>query len=209
MDTLVSRLLRFFRDAPAVAFFLALAASGLGLLAVVLAITLRLEACHLCIFQRLVCFLVGASFFIAFAAWDHFALRFFALAGACLCSTWGAYVAAQQSWLQWFPASDFTCSAIEPSLTERLVDCLGELAPTFFMATGSCGSEDLVVFGLTLANWSFLFFSGFLAAGLGLAFPRKMAYANYSEPRRSGRKQDRASDRTTLIAVGASGLPRT
>ena len=173
MTTLISRLLCFFRDTPAVVFFLALAASSLGLLAVILAIGLRLEACHLCIFQRLACFLIGTSFFIAFTTWELLALRFLALSSACICSTWGLYVAAQQSWLQWFPTSEFTCSAIEPALTEQLIDWLGGLSPTFFMATGSCGSKDLVIFGLSLANWSSLFFSGFLAVGLWLIFRRE------------------------------------
>ncbi len=172
MATLVNRLRYFFRDTPAMVFFLALAAFGLGLLAVMLAIQLRLEACHLCIFQRLVYFLIGVSFFIAFATWELLTLRLIALSSACICSTWGLYVAAQQSWLQWFPTSEFTCTAIEPSLTEQLIDWLGELSPIFFMATGSCGSKDLVILGLSLANWSFLLLSGFLAASLGLVFAR-------------------------------------
>lgn len=166
MDTPFSRIRDFLPDTPAVTFFLALAASGLGILAVVLAIGLQLQACHLCIFQRLVYFLIGALFFTAFAAWELLGLRVLALSSACICSTWGLFVAAQQSWLQWFPTSEFSCSAIEPSLTELLIDWLGRLSPTFFMATGSCESKDLVLLGLSLANWSFLFFSGFLAASL-------------------------------------------
>lgn len=166
MNTSADRLQLRSHDAPAIIFYLSLAALSLGVLAVILANTLRLEACHLCIFQRLACFLTGVSLFIAFATWDHFWLSFIGLLGACVCSAWGAYVAAQQSWLQWFPASSFTCTTIEPSFTEKLVDRLGELVPTLFMATGSCESEDLVIFGLTLANWSFVFFCGFLAAAI-------------------------------------------
>jgi disulfide bond formation protein DsbB len=182
MKTFLDRFHRPSRDMPATVFYLSLAALGLGLVAVILANTLRLEACHLCIFQRLACFLTGVSLFIAFATWDHFWLSFIGLLGACVCSAWGAYVAAQQSWLQWFPASSFTCTTIEPSFTERLVDRLGELAPTLFMATGSCESEDLVIFGLTLANWSFVFFSGFLVAGIGTLFHERHSAKTSRQP---------------------------
>lgn len=168
MDTLLSRLRCFLRDDPAIVFFLALAASGLGVLAVILAIGLRLEACHLCIFQRLVYFFIGTLFLTAFATWELLALRLLALSSASICSAWGLYVAAQQSWLQWFPTSEFTCTAIEPSLTERLIDWLGGISPAFFMATGFCGSKDLIILGLSLANWSFLFLSGFLLMSLRL-----------------------------------------
>lgn len=161
------------KNDPAAAFFLAVVASGLGLLAVVLAVALRLEACHLCIFQRLVYFLVGASFLVAFLVWERVALRLPALLCAGACSLWGICIAAQQSWLQWFPESGFSCSTIEPSLTERLIDWLSELSPTFFMATGFCGSKDLVILGLSLANWSFLILAGFLAASAWLLFERK------------------------------------
>ena len=166
------------KNDPAAAFFLAVVASGLGLLAVVLAVGLQLEACHLCIFQRLVYFLVGVSYLVAFLAWERIALRLPALLCAGACSLWGICVAAQQSWLQWFPESGFSCSTIEPSLTERLIDWLGELSPTFFMATGFCGSKDLVVLGLSLANWSFLILAGFLCASAWLLFGGRSQYAS-------------------------------
>ena len=48
------------------ALLMALAASGIGVTAVALASALKLEACHLCIFQRLVYFFIAAVFLIAF-----------------------------------------------------------------------------------------------------------------------------------------------
>jgi len=178
MGTLTSQRRPPLKNDPAAAFFLAVAASGLGLLAVMLAVGLQLEACHLCIFQRLVYFLVGVSYLVAFLAWERIALRLPALLCAGACSLWGICVAAQQSWLQWFPESGFSCSTIEPSLTERLIDWLGELSPTFFMATGFCGSKDLVVLGLSLANWSFLILAGFLCASAWLLFGGRSHYAS-------------------------------
>jgi disulfide bond formation protein DsbB len=178
MGTLTSQRRPPLKNDPAAAFFLAVAASGLGLLAVMLAVGLQLEACHLCIFQRLVYFLVGVSYLVAFLAWERIALRLPALLCAGACSLWGICVAAQQSWLQWFPESGFSCSTIEPSLTERLIDWLGEVSPTFFMATGFCGSKDLVVLGLSLANWSFLILAGFLCASAWLLFGGRSQYAS-------------------------------
>ena len=49
---------------------MALAALGIGATAVALASILKLEACHLCIFQRLVYFVIAAVLLIAFFAWN-------------------------------------------------------------------------------------------------------------------------------------------
>ncbi len=155
------------------ALLMALVAFCIGVTAVALACTLRLEACHLCIFQRLVYFVVGAVLLIAFFAWNFPLLRIASLAAAAGFSAWGMIVAAQQSWLQWFPDSGLSCTLVEPGITERLIDWLGEMYPLFFMATGFCGSKDLVIAGLTLANWSFLILFAFLLGSIGLAWHSK------------------------------------
>lgn len=191
MGTLTSQRRPALKKDPAAAFFLAVTASGLGLVAVLLAVALRLEACHLCIFQRLVYFLVGIAYLVAFLAWERIALRVPALLCAGACSLWGICVAAQQSWLQWFPESGFSCSTFEPSLTERLIDWLGELSPTFFMATGFCGSKDLLILGLSLANWSFLILAGFLVASAWLIFGGKNQFASAGKELGEGSAQHR------------------
>ena len=151
---------------------MALSALGLGLIAVVLAEVLRLSACHLCIFQRLVHFVIGVVLLLAFWLWRRKVVALFFVAGAAALSIWGMVASAQQSWLQWFPDSGLSCTLTEPGLTERLVDWLGQLYPLFFMATGSCESKDLVILGLSLANWSFLAFVAFLVACVFLLFNR-------------------------------------
>lgn len=152
---------------------MSLSASGLGLAAVILASALNLEACHLCIFQRLVYLMIGAALVIGFFSWNVPLIRTISLAASTGFSGWGLSVAAQQSWLQWFPESGLTCTKVEPGVTERLVDWLGQAYPQFFMATGSCGSKDLVVFGLSLANWSFLVLFLFCIASMHLLFRRR------------------------------------
>ncbi|SDH75142.1 disulfide bond formation protein B [Propionivibrio dicarboxylicus] len=154
---------------------MALFALGLGLFAVTLANLLRLDACHLCIFQRLAFFVIGALLIFAFFGWENLILRRVLLGIASACCGWCMNVAAQQSWLQWFPESGLTCTIVEPGVTERLIDWLGQIYPLFFMATGSCESKDLVVFGLSLANWSFLVLLIFLAANMCLLAKGKKA----------------------------------
>jgi disulfide bond formation protein DsbB len=151
-------------------------ALGLGLTAVILANTLRLDACHLCIFQRLVYFVIGAVLLIAFIAWNRPLLRVASLVVAAAISAWGMAVAVQQSWLQWFPESGLSCNVVEPGITERLIDWLGDAYPMFFMATGFCGSKDLVILGLSLANWSFLVLSSFFLGSIGLALLGKRSH---------------------------------
>ncbi|WP_153110877.1 disulfide bond formation protein B [Propionivibrio limicola] len=139
------------------------AALSLGLIAVGLAFFLNLDACHLCIFQRLAYFVIAGCFFLTFASWNKPALRYASLAASAAFCIWGLIVSAKQSWMQWFPDSGFTCSLAETGFTEKLIDWLGQIYPLFFMATGFCGSKDLVIGGLSLANWSFLILLTFLA----------------------------------------------
>ena len=151
---------------------MALSALGLGLAAVVLAELLRLSACHLCIFQHLIHFAIGLTLLLAFWLWRRKVVAPLLLAGTSALSIWGMVASAQQSWLQWFPDSGLGCALTEPGLTERLIDWLGQFYPLFFMATGSCESKDLVILGLSLANWSFLAFVAFLVACVFLVFNR-------------------------------------
>lgn len=143
-------------EARCISLVMAFVSLALGLVAVLLASLLRLDACHLCIFQRLVYFVISATLFLVFLGWKKLLMRQLALIATMCFGVWGLIVSAQQSWLQWIPESAFNCSMGETGVTERVIDWLGQLYPLFFMATGFCGSKDLVIFGLTLANWSFL-----------------------------------------------------
>ena len=67
---MLSRIIGWLRThGRACAFGLALAALANGLTAVVLAGALNMDACHLCIFQRLIFFLIGAVLLIVSAGW--------------------------------------------------------------------------------------------------------------------------------------------
>ena len=155
-----------------IALVMAFGAIGLGFSAVVLANLLRLDACHLCIFQRFVHFVIGLVLLFAFVTWSQRLVASSSLVTAAALSIWGMVASAQQSWMQWFPESGLSCAITEPGLTERFIDWLGQQYPLFFMATGSCESKDLVIFWLSLANWSFLAFLVFFATCIVLMFNR-------------------------------------
>ncbi len=144
------------RFSPRTCFgLLALAAIGLTLAGWWLGELLKLQACPLCIFQRLLYLLIALL----------------ALAGVLLpvCSRcWGVLLgltaaggfatAAYQSWLQYVPDPSMECGFGEPSLIERIVDWFGVRWPSLFMATGFCSSKDWLFLGLSMANWSCLCF---------------------------------------------------
>lgn len=127
----------------------------------VLTATLDLHPCHLCIFQRLLFMLLGVLGMLA--AWRAERRSGMAI-GLSIppLAAWGAGVAAYQSWLQAQPAGSISCMSGAPSLIERLVEWLGQIQPDLFLATGFCEEAELVILGMTLANWSLLAFAASL-----------------------------------------------
>lgn len=152
---------------PLRAWFAALAFGLAG--TVVLGLSLqhlfRLSPCPLCIFQRLL-YMVAAVLATGGFVWPR--LRLLWLGGVGAIAALGVGVAAYQSWMQAFPSLASECSYSDPNLIERLVDWLGMQYPSLFMATGFCTSREWELFGLSMANWSFLLFSGVLVYVYGL-----------------------------------------
>lgn len=140
----------------------AAASAAAAIISIGLTASRVMEACHLCIFQRLL-FMVLAALALGAAIGG---LRPIArLLGALTLPTaaFGLGVAVYQSWIQ-LQASDslIVCSAGEPGLIERWVDWLGERLPTLFLATGFCNDAGLTLLGLTLANWAAALFAAAL-----------------------------------------------
>ena len=137
--------------------FTLLVSAGLVGGGLVLAKTLNLAACPLCIIQRML----------------YMALALSALAGFCLprcklsqtlaaiiCTATadlGAFVAGYQVWLQRF-AKDVSCTANAP-WWEEFVYWAGEKIPQLFEATGLCSEAGWKFLGLAIADWSLLAFS--------------------------------------------------
>jgi protein dithiol:quinone oxidoreductase len=137
--------------------------AGLALASLVLTAWLDLHPCHLCIFQRLLFILIASLALIAAVTASPRGRRRFGglvLAFAGL----GVGVATYQSWLQAQPPGSISCVGGQPGLIERLVEWLGQQVPSLFLATGFCEEAELVIFGLSLANWALVSFAACLCA---------------------------------------------
>ncbi|HPT51605.1 MAG TPA: disulfide bond formation protein B [Accumulibacter sp.] len=142
---------------------LATAAVAMTAVAVLAGEWLRLQACPLCIFQRVLYLAIAVVAIVGvLLPAGH---RFLGVSIALL-SIGGVATAGYQSWLQLAPDTSMACGAGEPNVIEQVVDWLGMRWPRLFMATGFCSSKEWVVLGLSMANWSGL---GFLAFGLAAA----------------------------------------
>ena len=141
-------------------------ATALGLVAggVVLAQTLNLAACPLCILQRMLYLLLvlesGAAWMLAGSKQPR---RLMALVMAATAAT-GAWIAAYQTWLQRF-AKGVNCTADQP-WWEHFVNWAGTRWPLMFEASGLCSEAGWKFLGLSIAEWSLTAFSAMTLAML-------------------------------------------
>lgn len=114
-----------------------------------------LEPCPMCIVQRYA--LVLVALFTGLAA--IFRSRGLQVTGGVLAlvsALGGAYTAAAQSWLQWYPPEVVSCGRDLYGMIETFP--LKRALPLIFRGGGDCSKVDWSLFGLTLANWSFVAF---------------------------------------------------
>lgn len=151
---------------------LALVSFGLFLSGVMLDDLLRLPPpCSLCILQRFIYLLF--CFWSVCGAIVPGARRFWCFLLA-LTAAGGMGAAGWQSWMEYAPDRVSECGFGEPALYEQLVNWLSAQWPSLFMVTGFCTQQDWHFLGLSLANWSVLFFLGLLSAATGLCFWRML-----------------------------------
>ena len=67
-----------------------------------------------------------------------------------------AFVAARQSWLQWYPPEIATCGRDFYGMIETFP--LRRVIPMIFKGSGDCTKIDWTFLSLSIANWSFLCF---------------------------------------------------
>lgn len=128
-----------------------------------------LEPCPMCIVQRYALILValgcalGAALKPSVGVWlgGGTALGF---------AGFGAFVAARQSWLQWYPPEIASCGRDFYGMIETFP--LKRAIPMIFRGSGDCSVIDWTFLGLSIANWSFLCFVGFAAVLAGLLAAR-------------------------------------
>ena len=124
-----------------------------------------LDPCPMCIVQRyaliLIAVISGVGAFLrqkAAVVLDSVLLF--------VASSAGAFVAARQSYLQWYPPEIASCGRDFYGMVETFP--LKRLIPMIFKGSGDCTKIDWTFLGLSIANWSFLCFAAFglLAAWL-------------------------------------------
>lgn len=117
-----------------------------------------LEPCPMCVVQRYAMILVGLVALAGAVFTQQVAgggQKFTAALAAAL-ALFGAFVAARQSWLQWFPPEISTCGRDFFGMIEAFP--LKRAIPMIFKGSGDCTHIDWTFLGLSIANWSFLNF---------------------------------------------------
>lgn len=109
-----------------------------------------LVPCPMCIVQRYC--IIGLAVFTSLALFNNRWPLYTALGFSGL----GAFTAARQSFLQWYPPEFMSCGRDFYAMIEAFP--LSKLIPSVFAGSGDCASSADNVFGITLANASFIFF---------------------------------------------------
>lgn len=153
--------------------FAAIFLACLGLLGfgIVLQEIQHLEPCPMCIMQRVAFIICGV---IALAAAIHdpglVGSRIYGLLVAAAAIAGGS-VAARQSWLQHNPPTIVDCG---PDL-EFMLDSfpLVQALPLIFRGTGDCSKVQWTFLGLSIAEWSLVWFAAIAAVGLYVLLRRR------------------------------------
>lgn len=117
-----------------------------------------LEPCPMCVVQRYALILVAVFAAIGAASGGR-VVRFVAMLLALVAAIGGAYTAASQSWLQWYPPEVVTCGRDIYGMIETFP--LQRALPMIFRGAGDCSQIDWTFLGLSIANWSFIAFTVF------------------------------------------------
>lgn len=158
-----------FHSRRSVLTWVALACLGMLAFGMYLQHVVGLEPCPMCIVQRYCLVLVAIAAALGAArgsrgsgAWH----RFWAFVILIL-SLGGAFVAARQSYLQWFPPEVVTCGRDFYGMVEAFP--LQRAIPMIFKGSGDCTKIDWTFLGGSIANWSFLCFIGLAIIGVWVA----------------------------------------
>ncbi|WP_411886391.1 disulfide bond formation protein B [Polaromonas sp. YR568] len=114
-----------------------------------------LEPCPMCIVQRYALVLVAVVAGVTAIAKS----RGFLMAGSgvmVLLAGFGAFVAARQSFLQWYPPEIASCGRDFYGMIETFP--LKRAIPMIFKGSGDCTKIDWTFLGGSIANWSFVCF---------------------------------------------------
>jgi disulfide bond formation protein DsbB len=163
----IDQLLAKPRLAFAAVFALCAGLLGFGMF---LQLGLGLEPCPMCIMQRYAFVACGLIAGIAALHGPAGAGRRVYAAAIALTAVAGGSVAARQSWLQHFPPKAVDCG---PDL-EFMLDSfpLAQALPLIFRGTGDCSKVQWSFLGLSIAEWSLIWFVLIALAGIRLSLAR-------------------------------------
>jgi len=116
---------------------------------------LGLEPCPMCIVQRYA--LIGVIVWCLLGIGSNAPVRTLAMTWLiAITSAFGAFVAARQSWLQWYPPEVVSCGRDFYGMIENFP--LQRAIPMIFKGSGDCTKIDWTFLGGSIANWSFAVF---------------------------------------------------
>jgi len=114
-----------------------------------------LEPCPMCIVQRYALILVAVFALVGALLQGAGGRKTFAALGL-LAAGFGAFVAARQSFLQWYPPEFASCGRDFYGMIETFP--LQRAIPMIFKGSGDCTAIDWTFLGGSIANWSFVCF---------------------------------------------------
>jgi disulfide bond formation protein DsbB len=139
-----------------------LACTGMLAFGMYLQLVGGLTPCPMCIVQRYALILVAICAALTGAS-GRKGIHIFGSALLVVLAVAGAYVAARQSWLQWYPPEVVSCGRDIYGMIETFP--LQRAIPMIFKGGGDCTKIDWTFLGGSIANWSFLCFSGLALVG--------------------------------------------
>ena len=134
---------------------LAFACAGLLGFGLYLQHVVGLEPCPMCIVQRYAMTLIGLLALLALLTPHTRVQQIWVVLTASLAG-FGAFVAARQSWLQWYPPNTVSCGRDFYGMIESFP--LQRVIPLIFRGGGDCTQVDWTFLGGSIANWSFVAF---------------------------------------------------
>ena len=120
-----------------------------------LQLVVGLEPCPMCVVQRYALILIAATAGIT-GATGRKGLQITGIGMMTVLAVAGAYVAARQSWLQWYPPEVVSCGRDIYGMIENFP--LQRAIPMIFKGGGDCTKVDWTFLGGSIANWSFVWF---------------------------------------------------
>jgi disulfide bond formation protein DsbB len=130
-----------------------------------------LDPCPMCILQRYAVIAIGL---VALAAAVHgprgLALKLYAI-GVIVFALAGGGTAIRHSWLQHNPPKTSSCGAELDFLLENFP--LAQALPKIFAGTGDCAAVHWRFLGLSIPEWTLIWFVAFAGIAIWVAFVRK------------------------------------